>query len=65
MDTCGKCGSGKIIPLVRVDALAFKGRVNAKIKANICGECGYTELVAKNPAELYEAYLQDVKDGYA
>jgi hypothetical protein len=64
MDKCGKCGSEKIIPLVRVEAFAFKGRVNAKLKANICGECGCTELIVKNPAALYDAYLKDVKDGY-
>jgi hypothetical protein len=36
----------------------FKGAVYAKLKANICGECGYTELFVENPAGLYDAYLK-------
>ena len=30
----------------------------AKVNSNICGECGYTELIAEDPAALYEAYLK-------
>ena len=40
------------------EAWVFKGAVYAKLKANICGECGYTELVAEEPAALYDAYLR-------
>ncbi len=40
------------------EAWVFKGPVYARLKANICGECGYTELIAEKPAELYEAYLR-------
>ena len=40
------------------EAWVFKGAVYAKLKANICGECGYTELIAENPAALYDAYLK-------
>jgi len=36
----------------------FKGAVYAKMNANICGECGYTELIAKDPAALYDACLK-------
>lgn len=36
----------------------FKGTVYAKLKANICGACGYTEIVAENFAALYDAYLK-------
>ena len=25
---------------------------------SICGECGYTELIADNPAALYDEYLK-------
>ncbi len=39
-------------------AWVFKGSVHAALKANICGDCGYTELIAENPAALYEAYLK-------
>ncbi len=40
------------------EAWVFKGAVYATLKANICGECGYTELIAENPASLYDAYLR-------
>lgn len=39
------------------EAWIFKGAVYAKLSATICGACGYTELTAENPGELYEAYL--------
>ena len=34
------------------EAWVFKGPVLATLKANICGECGYTELIADDPAAL-------------
>ena len=40
------------------EAWLFKGAVYARLRATICGECGYTELTAVNPAALYEAYLR-------
>lgn len=40
------------------EAWVFKGAVHAKLKANICGNCGHTELVAENPEALYEAYMK-------
>ncbi len=40
------------------EAWVFKGAVYAKLKANICGQCGYTELIAEDPAALYDAYLK-------
>ena len=30
------------------EAWVFKGSVYARLKANICGECGHTELVAED-----------------
>ena len=30
----------------------------AKVNSNICGECGYTGLIAEDPGVLYEAYLK-------
>jgi predicted nucleic-acid-binding Zn-ribbon protein len=73
---CIKCGSAKIIPLVKMidqgeasdgslkalvaytnpEAWVFKRAIYAKLNANICGECGYTELIAEDPAALYDAY---------
>ncbi len=38
------------------DAWVFKGTVYATLQARICGECGYTELFARNAPEVYEAY---------
>jgi predicted nucleic-acid-binding Zn-ribbon protein len=40
------------------EAWLFKGAVYARLRATICGECGYTELTAVNPGALYEAYLR-------
>ncbi len=40
------------------EAWLFRGSVYARLRATICGECGYTELTAENPWELYEAYLK-------
>jgi ribosomal protein S27AE len=45
------------------EAWVFKGSVYANLKANICGECGYTELVAENPGALYDAYLKTGEHG--
>jgi ribosomal protein S27AE len=38
-------------------ALFFTGEEQVETSARICGECGYTELFAEDPAALYEAYL--------
>jgi hypothetical protein len=40
------------------EVCVFKGAVYAKISANICGECGYTELMAEDSAALYDPYLK-------
>ncbi len=39
-------------------AVFLREPVFARFKANICGECGFTELFASTPAELYAAYLK-------
>jgi predicted nucleic-acid-binding Zn-ribbon protein len=38
------------------DALMFKNATYSAVHAYICSACGYTELYADNPRELYEAY---------
>ena len=38
------------------DAVIFKERGWAEIRANICGECGHTELSVANPQALYRHY---------
>jgi hypothetical protein len=40
------------------EAWLFKGEVYARLHATICGQCGYTELTAHDPAALYAAYLK-------
>lgn len=40
------------------EAWLFKGAVYARLKATICGECGYTELSVEDPAKVYEDYLK-------
>lgn len=37
------------------DAKLFKGAVRVSLKAHVCGECGFTELYAADPAQLFEA----------
>jgi predicted nucleic-acid-binding Zn-ribbon protein len=39
-------------------AIFFKGRVQSKLIARICGQCGYTELYVKRPEAIYEAYRE-------
>ena len=36
-------------------ALLFKGAETFGLSACICGECGYTELFADNPAEIWRS----------
>jgi hypothetical protein len=55
----GESSDGTLKALVgytNPEAWVFKGAVYAKMKANICGECGYTELIAEDAAALYDAY---------
>ncbi len=47
-----------VVAYTNPEAWVFKGAVYATLKANICGQCGYTELIAGNPAALYDAYLK-------
>ena len=72
---CPKCGSGDVIPNVRVhgdfrdhklmveivenpEAWVDKGVHESILTSNMCGQCGFVELYAKNPAELLKAYRQ-------
>lgn len=47
---------------VRVDAdpaaMVFKKSVHSPVHAWICGQCGYIELYADDPAELYKAFTE-------
>ena len=39
-------------------AWILKDRLYGELTARICGDCGYTELYAQNPAELYAQYAK-------
>lgn len=39
------------------EAVLFKDEVRVPLRAQICGECGFVELYAQNPAALWSAYL--------
>ena len=57
----GQGSSGTLQALVgytNPEAWVFKGSITATLKANICGACGYTELIADNPDSLYDQYLK-------
>ncbi|MCY2954564.1 MAG: hypothetical protein NTU53_21755 [Planctomycetota bacterium] len=57
----GQHSDGKLKAIVgytNPEAWVFKGPVYAKLKANICGQCGYTELIAEDATALYDAYVK-------
>lgn len=39
-------------------AFLFKGAMQARLRAWICGDCGYVELYTERPGELYSVYRQ-------
>ncbi len=69
---CSKCGADRVIPrAILIDnnahilcakverhpeAMIFKGESTSTLVARICGECGFTEIYADAPDELYQAY---------
>lgn len=69
---CMKCGSADIVPHARVmqgsdrdlelrvdadpGALLFKEATRISLEARVCGQCGYTELYATDPAALLAAW---------
>ena len=44
------------------DALIFGNPVHSEIKAWICGSCGFTELYAEEPGNLWVAYKESHED---
>ena len=69
---CSKCNSDQMIDgayvadaqgprvVVGVEHHPDRGRlthvVNTQVHASICGSCGFVELYANRPAELFDAY---------
>jgi hypothetical protein len=51
-------GSLKAIVVEKPEAIIFQGRKTTRIRANICGECGFTELFADAPELIYASYLK-------
>lgn len=37
-------------------AMIFKGEEVVDLRANVCGNCGYTELYATNPGLLWDTF---------
>lgn len=40
----------------RPDAKIFKERAESKLRADVCGECGFVQLFALQPEKLWDAY---------
>jgi hypothetical protein len=57
---CRECGSERIAPNVRLGA-ANAGGLLGKLRARVCGDCGYTELRTDNPLDLYLAHMRKVE----
>jgi predicted nucleic-acid-binding Zn-ribbon protein len=51
-------GRLKVVIAEEPNALIFKRNKLTALRAQICGECGYTELAVEDPHMLYEAYLK-------
>lgn len=47
-----------VVGYTNPDAWIFKGAIVARLRATICGECGYTELAVEDPQKAYEDYLR-------
>ena len=57
---CRECGSERIAPNVRLAAAAAEGLIG-RLRARVCGDCGYTELRADDPLSLYLAHMRQVE----
>jgi hypothetical protein len=53
-------GHLKVIIAQDPKALIFKQNKLTPLKAQICGECGFTEFVVEDPHMLYDAYLKSL-----
>ena len=52
----GDAGDLALVIYENPEALIFKGTHEGALYAQVCGECGYTELYLDNPQELYSKY---------
>jgi len=49
-------GDLEVVVYENPDALLLKGSHQGKLSATVCAQCGFTELYAANPRELWDAY---------
>ena len=72
MSTCPKCGAAEILEGVRIEPVGggaqevratvaptsgmVRKTTGSKLRAWICGECGFTELYVEEPATLAERW---------
>lgn len=45
------------------DAIIFKERARAELRACVCAKCGHVELHVDNPTDLWDAYRASRKQG--
>lgn len=58
IDRIGSGAEGDLAVSVdeKPDAFMFKQRIRSGVSAKVCGNCGFLELYADDPASLYSAY---------
>ena len=45
---------------VKPDAVLFRGEVRVEAVARVCGDCGFVEVYAADPAALWDAHVDRV-----
>lgn len=55
----GDAGDLSVVTYKTPYAFFFQGAEKMPLYARACGQCGYVELYAENPRELYERYLRE------
>lgn len=58
---CEECGSERIAPGLRLAEGAPAGSLLARLRAWVCGDCGYTQLHADAPLDLYLEHKRRVE----
>jgi hypothetical protein len=61
---CRECGSERIAPNVPVAGASVSASASGllgRLRARVCGDCGFTELHADDPLGLYLAHMRRVE----
>ena len=45
---------------VKPEAVLFRGEVRVETVARVCGDCGFVEVYAADPAALWDAHVERV-----